>query len=187
MRFSLYYRGPLASNGRPEQKQQIREAFHPQIRALFNQAPLNHLSRTFLAEHSSENPLSLRFDVRGNPFACLVSDRIKVVAELSVMLLRPDPPGKLLAAGGDLDNRLKTLMDALTLPTASNQLPPNYAPTGDQQPLFCLLEDDSLVTRLSIETRQWLDPQAASRSEAVVIVDVRTRTTVKMMKTSDFD
>jgi Holliday junction resolvase RusA-like endonuclease len=49
-------------------------------------------------------------------FVPLVTAEMSAVAELSVVLLRPEPAGQLLTQGGDIDNRLKTLFDALTMP-----------------------------------------------------------------------
>ena len=51
---------------------------------------------------------------------------------------------------GDLDNRLKVLLDALRMPHSPKEVPGNAFGTGHDE-LFCLLEDDSLVRKISIE------------------------------------
>ena len=48
-------------------------------------------------------------------FVPLVTREMDVVAELSIIMLRPEIPGQLVTQGGDIDNRLKTLFDALTM------------------------------------------------------------------------
>lgn len=54
------------------------------------------------------------------------------IAELSITLLRPEPPGGLITQGWDLDDRLNTLFDALTMPRHSNALPSNAVPQSDE-------------------------------------------------------
>ena len=62
---------------------------------------------------------------------------------------------RLLKSGGDLDNRLKTLFDALRMPQGNNEVPGKMFGNGED--LFCLLEDDSLVRKFSVESRESLD------------------------------
>ena len=38
-------------------------------------------------------------------------------------------------------------------------------PTPEEDPFFCLLEDDALITRVSVETDTLLDPQEGSAHE----------------------
>jgi len=78
-----------------------------------------------------------------------------MLARLSIKLLRPEAPGSLITQGGDIDNRIKTLLDALRLPIEA-ELPPGIAPTDFETPFFCLLESDTLVTRLDIDTDRLL-------------------------------
>jgi hypothetical protein len=47
---------------------------------------------------------------------------------LKITLLRPEEPGAIILQSGDIDNRLKTLFDALSVPAQPNQLPKNDAP-----------------------------------------------------------
>jgi hypothetical protein len=58
-------------------------------------------------------------------------------AELQLELLRPEPPERLLTEAGDMDNRLKTLFDALTMPRHADALPKNIQPESDETPFFC--------------------------------------------------
>ena len=66
---------------------------------------------------------------------------------------RHDPPGTILSPSGDIDNRLKTLFDALRMPQNASEIPEDAAHDGV---FFCLLEDDSLITKLSVDTSQIL-------------------------------
>jgi hypothetical protein len=69
---------------------------------------------------------------------------------------------------GDVDNRLKTLVDGLTRPANPRQLK-GHVPLDATQPTYCLMDDDGLVRRLSVDARPWFD-STASTNEALVIV-----------------
>jgi len=99
---------------------------------------------------------------------------MKTVAELEVHVLRPEPPGSLLTQGGDIDNRLKTLFDSLTMPRHLNQLPSGVFPTPDETPFFSLLEDDNLVTSVTVHYDQLLEPVSdSSQVDLTVRVQIR--------------
>jgi hypothetical protein len=59
---------------------------------------------------------------------------------------------------GDIDNRLKTIIDALRLPGNAKELVGYETPAEGEDPFYCLLEDDKQVTQLSVETDTLLDP-----------------------------
>jgi hypothetical protein len=61
-------------------------------------------------------------------------------------------------SAGDLDNRIKTLIDTLRKPHSANELGNYQTPEQGEDPFFCLLEDDDLVTALSVQTDMLLDP-----------------------------
>jgi hypothetical protein len=98
------------------------------------------------------------------------------VAELRVMMLRPEAPGRLLQGSGDIDNRLKTLFDALSMPPQDNALPRGAVPEEGETPFFCLLEDDSLVTSVTVQVDQLLEP-TTERNFVDLRIDVLTRVT----------
>lgn len=156
MKFRLIYRGELKGNGDSKHKHQLRRHFHKQLADLWRQPPL--VSRFDL--HANEpvpNKINLSIRRSGFRFVPLVSPKLWAVAELDCVLLRPGPPGELIRSGGDIDNRLKTLLDALKVPE-ENALPAEAMPESDEIPFFCLLEDDKLITALRVETDRLLDP-----------------------------
>jgi hypothetical protein len=105
----------------------------------------------------------------------LVSSRLHSIAELDVVMLRPGAPGEIIRGGGDIDNRLKTLLDALKVPEG-NALPANCIPQGDEEPFYCLLEDDNLVTVVRLEADRLLDAQ--NDREVLLLVRVVTKYTL---------
>jgi hypothetical protein len=184
MRLTLHYRGPLKANGNPTHKHSIRKGFHNQLRTLWMQQPLSE-QRYLLESRQPQKPSLLR-SLGAFVFAPLVAQELNAVAELKVILLRPEPPGHLLTQGGDIDNRLKTLFDALTMPRLMNALPKEeVAPSANESPFFCLLEDDNLVTSVSVRTEQLLEPDV-DKTMVDATIFIRTRTTRSTFKNSDF-
>jgi hypothetical protein len=87
----------------------------------------------------------------------LVREEYSLLCSLNILFLRRDIPGSVVSAG-DLDNRIKTLIDSLRRPQNKNELRGNEAPGDGEDPFYCLLEDDRLVSQLEVETDTLLDP-----------------------------
>ena len=93
---------------------------------------------------------------------------------MDILFLRSDIPGS-PGFAGDIDNRVKTLLDALRMPSTDREIPSEASPEQHEDPFFCLLEDDSLVSQLSVEMDQLLDlpnNSESDSSEALLIVTV---------------
>ncbi len=189
MDLTLFYRGPLVANGKPDDKHLIRSYLHPQLKELWEHEPLSRMKELLDPDRKPENPPggnSLIFESGGHSFACLVSKRLHTTASLDITLLRPEKIGNILTQSGDLDNRLKTLLDALSMPRHENQISKAWQPSAEEIPFYCLLEDDGLVTRVNIDSRRWLNPSARSDSEVVLLIHVRTTTHRKTYENFDF-
>lgn len=179
--FYLTYEGPLKSNGRIKDKQAIRKHFHPQLERLWGRPPLD------ISEEEAnrgvkpwERVIEEVCDVR---FAPLVTDKLDLVCELDIVLLWPDEPGGIIHHGGDIDNRLKTLFDALTCPDA-NQLETIRKDCQTNDPFFCLLKDDKLVTGVNVRTHTWL--RSRDNSDVYVLLHVKVRPTTARFDTLGF-
>lgn len=170
MEFRLVYDGPLKSNGNPTDKHAIRQKVHVQLRELFERKAMAHLNKKVQEKHESATFVS----VGKYQFVPLISERLRHVAELHTTFLSPEEPGRVVTQGGDLDNRLKTLLDALRCPKNLGELPANAMPAAQESPLFCLLEDDALVSALSVTTDRLLRPNE-DPSNVVLIVRVVPR------------
>jgi hypothetical protein len=193
MEFTLYYCGPLPAtttrNKRVREKQFLRRRFHIQLKELWNQKPLSDHSEFLQPKKETATKviqdedgrlfinfedITLLRDVGDFQFVSTVSVALDMVADLTITLLRPEPPGGIVTQGGDIDNRLKTLLDALKVPREPAELPRGDTPSQDELPFFCLLEDDALITSLDVKTDRLLVPVADS-SEVVLLLHVRTR------------
>jgi hypothetical protein len=154
VKFRLFYQGPLRGNGSTSEKQSLRRAFLPQLRSLWQQKPL----ADFFNEVNPD-PTKPTLVKSVGLFNCLplVQQAIELVAAIDIVLLRPEEPGNIITQGGDIDNRLKTLLDSLQMPKP-NQIPRGDAPGKDENPFYCLLEDDNLIIGLSVVTDRLLLP-----------------------------
>ena len=175
MKFRLLYEGPIA----PRQKiglpdvHAIRKSLHPQLYSLWQFLPLAaEVSKVLLRhEDASDNQIGI-IETRGNTlFTPIVTKRLDLMCELDITFLRKQAPGQLIGEGGDIDNRVKTLLDALSVPPFSQQ--DFFRDKGDlDHPVHCLLQDDSLVTRLSVETDRLLRPTTGEH-DLVAIIQVK--------------
>ena len=170
MQFRLTYEGKLLgasrSNTRAAHKHDIRKVFHKQLKRLWEIAP--HFGPDpgpeLLETGGGQRPpavtkeeLAEKFDRSGYNFVPLVTEELSLRCDISILFLRPDPPGSVLNSG-DIDNRIKTLFDALRMPGNKDEFGNYREPTEDEKPFFCLLEDDKLITSVAVETDLLLDP-----------------------------
>lgn len=93
------------------------------------------------------------------------------MAHLDITILRPEEPGSIVTFGGDIDNRLKTLLDALSIPKP-DQIPQGDAQGNDEDPLHCLLEDDNLITGLNVSVDRLLGESDPSNVLVLILVDI---------------
>ena len=193
------------ANGNPTKKQAIREQFHPQLRELWDTHPslLALKGRRFVPleenigqlhydhHHSKKIPEAKPVTVarggqrdvlvdqidlcepvikRGLTFVPLVRERTALRCALKITFLRMEEPGRIYQ-GGDIDNRLKTLLDALAVPQHDEQV------VGNLSPVYCLLEDDSLISGLDIQTHRLLAKPNATKHDVHLLIEVDVRVT----------
>ena len=84
MPFRLFYRGPLKSNGNVTDKHEIRLKFHPQLLDLWEQERMRGPTRYLNKYPPESNEMSVLYTVGERDYACLVSERLKVYAELDI-------------------------------------------------------------------------------------------------------
>ena len=121
-----------------------------------------------------------RYHEYGYRFVPLVREEWSLTCSLNILFLRRDILGnKGVLSAGDIDNRVKTLIDVLRRPRNQTELVGNDAtPREDEDPFFVLLEDDKQVSHLLVEADTLLIPPCetdASASQAKVVVTVEIR------------
>ena len=205
VQFRLAYRGRLPADGgkKPlELKHEIREQLHPQLQDLCARTPaLLRLVAGMIGEvprknynrfpelqtlYDQTNPdlsaIAAKYHFGEFQFVPIVLGAMKMVCELDILFLRRERPGSLMSKpkdeyGGDLDNRLKILLDALRLPREAKEVPPGARPTAHQTPFLCLLEDDSLITRFQVESDTLLGGEPGDPKDVDLAIKVMTRFT----------
>ena len=175
MEFRLAYQGKLKGNGDATEKHRIRQALHPQLAALWKQKPLTDYS-SFLPGGKNQNSSPFIHPLNAFTFVPLVVAATDLIAEIDIIFLRPEAPGTLVSSGGDIDNRIKTLLDALRMPHNIDELPTNAVPSDEEAPFFCLLEDDSLITHIAVTTDRLLLP-VAHQLDVLLVLHVRLKVT----------
>ena len=173
MEFRLIYDGPLKTNAGIRDKHILRKAFHEQLRILWAQPPLIDFIDYLNAPSTNRNE-SIIIGVDDYRFVPLVCQKLHLICELEITLLRPEPPGAVITQGGDIDNRLKTLFDSLRMPKNINEIPTLPLDEKQTDPIYCLLEDDNLITKVSVTTDRLLRNNA-KQNDVVMLIHVVTK------------
>ena len=163
MEFRLTYAGKLLAHrrGRSKHIHAIRQVFHEQLKSLWNEHPV--LSRDPSSEPTTPDPESIwekTFPQHGYNWKPIITRSNGLICALDILMLRKGLPGRVQT---DIDNRLKTVFDALRMPTRAElsskiTCEENQSLTPDQDPFFVLLEDDELITRVSVTSDMLLEP-----------------------------
>jgi len=192
--FRLLYSGnQLVSNGDPSQKQVIRRAFHPQLKQLWkSNSQLSKLARLRglyggidpVSQTSTEDAHAAFFSRMGGlyerggfHFVPLVEQSLCLRVSLDILFLRRDQH-PLIKAGGDIDNRLKTLFDAFRVPDTTAGL--GGIPQEGEDPFFVLLQDDCLISEVRVSTDNLLmlpEQRALDPKDAFLVIGVKLKTT----------
>lgn len=176
MELVLRYRGELpptnTQQSNAEFKHKMRIFFHPQLRYHWDHDPYLELRNvdSLLSKKNSNTFYFCNFDkVRIIPLV-INQPSMKLVCELNIRLATRTMPGGIIQKG-DLDNRVKTLLDSLRMPTHKHK---QEWPKPDQYetPFFCLLEDDCLISKLSVITERNLEAPIGDEKESDVLLTI---------------
>jgi hypothetical protein len=182
--FRLTYDGPLKAAGQSDtrrlDKHHIRRVFSRQLDQLYMHR--GHFMEAEFDALPSEDFNQLVVQCGDFRFLALVRERLSLVCDLDILFLRRENPGQLIGSGGDLDNRIKVLFDALRIPQDANEmrgLVPELNVQGKPALVLCLAEDDKLITGFRVTTDRLLDPAASEAEENNVrlIINVEVKAT----------
>jgi hypothetical protein len=205
----LVYQGVLpASDGEKTNsdiKQAIRRYFHKQlVNAWKTKYPLRERSgipspyskrihgRVVWAGGETDRDECIQ-SLGSKRYLPIVTDDLALVCKLDILLLSRDLIGVLRT--GDLDNRIKTLLDALRIPKVGENS------DGDEDPLYCLMQDDKLVSELRVtadlllaEPEQVIESPrlnkfgeaSTSPNHVLAVINVAVRPTRAMQGNMDF-
>jgi hypothetical protein len=174
--FRLTYDGPLKAASQSEtrriEKHEIRRVFNRQLGELVD-------NRDVLFEEFSTAPLAETHERGEFRFVPIVRSGLHLVCDLDILFLRRENPGALISGGGDLDNRLKTLFDALRVPQDDNEVRGLTPRDADEYLMVCLVEDDKLITGFRCITDRLLEPpiSEAEQNHVRLIINVEVKAT----------
>ena len=204
--FHLLYSGSLHSERYEKhlvEKHLIRRQFHQQLRRLWGIHPnLRKMAEWKGREYYTEEVRSKQIENRAHlsmeemiqkglkgigenwhryGFNCvpLVTAELCLRCSLEIIFLRVEEKNYVLQ-GGDIDRRLSVLFDALRIPKERNELPPGTVPEADEDPFFCLLEGDELISEVRVSADQLLrlpEPKSLDKHDAYLQVTVKLNTT----------
>ncbi|MGJ0505647.1 MAG: hypothetical protein ACR652_00645 [Methylocystis sp.] len=200
MRFYLVYHGRLPASGnkpKPEYVRDIRDQFSKQLKFLWeNDASLKRLRQTAVVKKKPheyldgpDSPFATERDFNAYPieehevdlceplqqngrtYIPLVRSSLDLNCHLDIHFLRQEDPGCLVLKGGDLDNRIKTLFDALRKP--DRDVDAVYP--QENETTYCLLESDTLVSGFDVTTGRLLFPNSDHEHEVHLLIEVTVR------------
>jgi hypothetical protein len=200
MKFTLIYDGDLSSSGnktKPVEASKIRNILHAQLADLWDShVVFRQLARTARTTMRGAFFGSGKFDPPGLPdynepipplkdgqenycapicvqnvgsFIPIVRRSLYLACAVDILFLRHEEPFELMKNGGDIDGRLQTLFDALRMPDPKH----NYVgdpPAAD--PLYVVLEDDALISDVSIKTGRLLGDRAKKPHAVRLTIDI---------------
>jgi hypothetical protein len=165
--FTLIYEGELLAykEDRAPHKQAIRKQLHPQLKELWRLRFPHWLNSTQPSKGSRElyaggvriDQIASLYSVCGYRFVSLVIEDLVLACKIDILFLRKELAIGRIIQGGDLDNRLKTLFDALRVPKDCKEIG-GITPGPDENPFYCLLQDDILITEVKIRADTLLVP-----------------------------
>jgi hypothetical protein len=197
MEFRLTYAGPLTAwkddgverqKARAPEKHRLRQAFHEQLKALWHHHP--NLKQFLVPWRPGDKPgieaIANNWDEFGFRFVPLVRGKNVFLCKLEILMLRPGELGDVFVKQtGDIDNRLKTIFDALKKPQSREELG-GATPQADEDPFFVLLEDDGLITHVAVETDVMLQPVTGDINDVRLLISVTVRPYNVNMDTLDY-
>jgi hypothetical protein len=158
-------------------KAALRSTVIPKAGSTFSVAQTHHSEMkdnegiTIGAEKEWGRNLFVSQHVGNRRFLPIVRESVALACTLDITFLRKEEPGSLILQGGDLDNRIKTLFDALRIPTERELVDDAAAP----EMMYCLLESDALINACNIKTDRLLTKPNSSAHQVNLIIVVEVK------------
>jgi hypothetical protein len=185
MEFHLIYAGGLIKSAadkrtRVWEKHAIRRHLHYQMKRLWETHPAlrsygdKTIEERGRASHKYLDVMAHNYERSDIGFIPLITTSNGLVCTLDILFLRADRPRTVLQGGGDIDTRIKVLIDALRIPADASEMIKGIGDEPDPNPMYCLLQDDKLITTLKVTNDRLLFTMDAGENEACLVIRVET-------------
>lgn len=171
MEFYLSLACHISTTGHRAQKFILRRLFHDQLKQL----------RDFHQEHNLDGSQTFNRDnvkqVGPFSFLPLITCGCGKVVELDVILLSHfEPQNRVAYQTGDVDNKLKAIMDGLRMAQNKNEIRSEEVHEGEEL-FYTLLEDDALVSQVNIRHDRLLFnlEEEENKKDTFTLIKVRIR------------
>lgn len=106
--------------------------------------------------------------IKGTSYIPIVRRELGLTCSLDILFLRQGEPGSIRREDGDLDNRIKIFLDALSVPH-EDELP--FGSAGSD--IVRLYDDDSRIRNLTIRSDRLLLPPGENPDHVHLVVEVK--------------
>jgi hypothetical protein len=183
MEFRLIFKGHLPPEDKADVKvkHDIRQQLHPQLREVWRSHPnmrnsMKPKGATGLSEMDEVAKNNTRFGFRFVPLIREVDN----ACSLNIVILFRHEPYRAWNHG-DLDNRIKTLVDGMRMPKQGTELPKG-SPSPDEDPFFVLMDDDKVIYEFQVTSDQLFLPFERNKEygekyrDVVALIGIRLTT-----------
>lgn len=176
MNFTLFYSGRIRSSNKRNVKHinDIRCKLSPQIRQLYDCNPLKSIDAKCEPGSHTAQDVRTYTKIAGRDYSSLVNKGLGLACQINVIFY--EATGTISVANdiGDVDNKAKTLIDALKLP--SNDEVDKLSDELMQSTVHCLLMDDAFLWGVDLKRRRLLHPELR-KEKTLTQIDVQVMPT----------
>lgn len=125
--------------------------------------------------NATKSPIATKH-IGGIDWNPIITPNLNLLAELEIQMLHPEIVG---VARTDIDNRIKTILDGLRCPQNEHEIGENTP--RNIGPIYTLLDDDHLVTKLTVNTSHLLSNHMFAKTDSMngdtvfMMIDVNVR------------
>ncbi len=167
MEIILTYKGIIPANNKPlDAVWKMRKSFDTQLKKLWGKEPFAVLKK-WEDTNFTTGVKDFRRIIDNQTFLPLYGKTISVGVNLDITLLTGMHEQSPILKSGDLDNRIKRVIDALRAPQQKGEL---YGDLKENKRWHCLLEDDDAVIGLKAKAGTFLDSD--NNKESFVFIKV---------------
>ena len=181
MKFELFVVGEIksgnAGRGRSENIFEIRKQLEPQLRRVWESQPLLEFDKQKGIRGSISGLMTnmvCRW-VSNTRFIPVICEGLHLAARIEFTFYEPTGSLSVASEVSDIDNRLKTLFDALRYPRDVNEI-------GDRDygnEFHCLLDDDIRIWEITVKrTRLLRDMEGQDRFARISVEAIASQTTL---------